>query len=171
MKIKECAATHGVLKPTTKELPARSALPVPYGWMLREHTKLIQEKIPIQLPLDQDPPFKTAWVYSRQLQEALLELFFDEIKDEQSLCFFYTKEGHPLLNEVPRLVVGVGSVTRCHRLMRYDTTARHTYPLWERVVEHSIDDENTSGVLFTLPCLLATHGRPERGWPATTTPE
>jgi hypothetical protein len=158
MKIKECAATHGVLKPTIKELPARSALPVPYGWMLREHTELIQEKVPVQLPPDQEAPFKTAWVYSRQLQESLLELFFNEIREEQSLCFFYTKEGHPLPNEVPRLVVGVGGVTRCHGLMRYDTTARRTYPLWERIVEHSIDGENTFGVLLPYHDYLAPTG-------------
>jgi hypothetical protein len=149
MKIKKCEATHGVLKATTREIPARAALPVPYAWMLRQRTKEIQDRIPIQLPPEQEAPFKTSWVFSRDLQERLLTLFFDEIKGQESLAIFYTKEGHPLPNEAPRLIVGVGNVTKRASLMRYDTKKTgHTYPLWERIIEHSIDDKNTSGILL-----------------------
>jgi hypothetical protein len=44
------------------------------------------------IPKDENPPFPSAWIYSRHTQDALLKKFFDPIKDEQSLLFSISKE-------------------------------------------------------------------------------
>ena len=56
----------------------------------------------------------------------------------ESLIFFYTKSGHPLGDHINRLVVGVGSLEGLGPLLYYDHVGEATYPLWDRIVRHSI---------------------------------
>lgn len=147
--IKATSSTHGYLKPTTVNVPSYATFAVPFAWMLKENQERIEESLLESLPADEDAPFKTPWVFGRARQEALVELMFGRLAPERSLVFFYTKEGHPLGDDIPRLVVGVGSVTSVGKLLRYDSGGEATYPLWDRVIRHSIEPEGEDG--FLLP--------------------
>lgn len=143
--------THGHLKPTFIKIPPYSAVAVPFAGMLKNNQKTIEEKLPYQLPEDDEAPFPTPWVFGRERQEALLKLFFDKVTPERSLVFFYTKEGHPISENIPRLIVGVGIVNKVGKLIRYDSTKDKSkaYPPWDRVVSHSIRPDGIEG--FLLP--------------------
>ena len=107
---KKTQATHGQLKPTKIKVEPYSTFAVPFLWMLREQQEEIDNSLPQPLPPDDEPPFASAWVFSKTRQEALCELFFDRLTPGKSLAFFYTKSGHPLGEAISRLVVGVGTL-------------------------------------------------------------
>ena len=143
------AETHGHLKPRTLKIPPYSSFAVPFSWMLRENQKAIDASQPAPLPLEVTPPFRTAWVFGHARQEALLDLVFKRVLPGKSLIFFYTKEGHPLGDTITRLVVGVGQVKHMGKIERYETDQTQTYPLWDRLIQHSIRPSGDEG--FLLP--------------------
>ena len=147
--IKKAEATHGKLVPTPIKVPPYSTFAVPFYWMLRENQKAIDERLPEPLPPDEEPPFKSSWVFSRKRQEALCALFFGRIKPKHSLVFFYTKSGHPLDETISRLVVGVGLIDSLSKLQYYSASAGDGYPLWDRLFSHSIRSDGHQG--FLLP--------------------
>ena len=112
------------------------------------------------LPLDEEPPFPSPWVFSAARQEALSRLFFDQVTPDKSIAFFYTKSGHPLDDRINRLVVGVGLVAGVGALLRYDSTSGSSYPLWDRVVRHSIRPEGCDGFLLPYHDYLEPTGDP-----------
>lgn len=146
---KKTQMTHGHLQPTSITVPPYSTFVVPFWWMNNDHQKEIDESLPETLPPDEVAPFPTPWVFGRARQEALLEVMFGQIKDEQSLVFFYCKEGSPLGDTVPRLVVAVGKIIKVGRLLRYESSKSTTYPLWDRIIRHSVKPDGHEG--FLLP--------------------
>jgi hypothetical protein len=81
------------------------------------------------IPPDEEPPFPTGWVFGRARQEALVELFFNKrLSEEESLVLFYCKAGHPVGEQIPRLIVGVGRIAKIDKLRRYETSKRDSYP-------------------------------------------
>ncbi len=126
--IKRAAATHGRLLPTRIEVPKFSTFAVPFNWMLRGNQERIEADLPEPLPPDEEPPFDSAWVFGRQRQEALARLFFSRLEEKRSLVFFYTKEGQPLGDWIPRLVVGVGRLERVGPLIHNDASGGEAYP-------------------------------------------
>jgi len=146
---KKCQATHGCLQETTILVPEYSAFAVPFAWMLRKNQKKLDESLPTPLPPDEDPPFPTPWIFGRARQEAISELMFGRLTEERSLAFFYTKEGHPIGDDIRRLVVGVGRVMRVGKLLHYESSRDTTYPLWDRIIRHSIRPDDHDG--FLLP--------------------
>lgn len=145
----KAAATHGGLRPTVVKVPEYATLVVPFRWMLRQNQDVIEARLPEPLPPDEEPPFPSPWVFSARRQEALSRLFFGQVAAGESLVFFYTKSGHPLGDQVNRLIVGVGLVEGVGRLLRYDSADGVSYPLWDRVVRHSIRPGRKEG--FLLP--------------------
>ena len=95
-KNKKAAETHGHLKRTLVKVPPFSTFAVPFAWMLRSEQDKIDESLPTPLPPDDEPPFPSPWVFGRGRQKALLDLFHSRLTPEQSLVFFYCKEGQPL---------------------------------------------------------------------------
>lgn len=149
-EIPAAAATHGHLKPTSVPTPPYSTFAVPFWWMLRSNQKAIQESLAEQLPPDEEPPFPTDWVFGRARQEALVELFFNKrLSEEESLVLFYCKAGHPVGEQIPRLIVGVGRVTKIDKLRRYETSKRDSCPIWDRLIRHSVRPNGHDG--FLLP--------------------
>jgi len=67
-----------------------------------------------------------------------LRRFFLRLTSERSLVFFYTKEGHPLGDHIPRLLVGVGTILSVGSLQRYESPVSPSYPFWDRLIRHSI---------------------------------
>lgn len=145
-------ATHGRLKPTRVKVTPYSTFAVPFAWMLRSEQAAIDKRSPEQLPLDGADPFKSGspWVFSRERQLALLDLFFGRVVPGNSLVFFYCKEGQPLGDSINRLVVGVGTIESMSPVLEYDTSGdKSTYPMWDRLIRHSIRPDGDKG--FLLP--------------------
>ncbi|MHB1937483.1 MAG: AAA family ATPase [Acidobacteriaceae bacterium] len=147
--IKKTQATHGQLKTTATKVEPYSTFAVPFLWMLREQQERIDGSLAQHLPLDEEPPFSSPWVFSKARQEALCELFFGRLKPEKSLVFFYTKSGHPLGEAISRLVVGVGTIESISGIQRYESSTASTYPMWDRKFRHSIRPDGDKG--FLLP--------------------
>ena len=148
-------AHHTHLLPTDHPTPPFASHAVPYWWMLRESQKAIDEAIAEPLPPDDPPPFPSAWVYPAARQERLLDLFFDRIEPSRSLVFFYCKNGNPFDDTIGKLVVGAGTVTAVDEALRYrhDGGGGPDYPIWDRVVHHSIRPgrERSEGGGFLVP--------------------
>ena len=158
--ITKAQKTHGHLKPTFIKVPPFSTFAVPFWWMLRGNQEEIDEMLPEPLPPDEDPPFKSAWVFSKERQEALCDLFFGRLKAKDSLVFFYTKSGHPLEESISRLVVGVGRIEHIGKLQRYESAKQSSYPLWDRLFAHSIRLDGREGMLLPYHEYLKATGDP-----------
>lgn len=142
--------THGHLLETDIRVPPYSTFAVPFYWMLRQHQEWLEERLPTPLPPDEEPPFPSPWVFASERQKAIGEQFFGQITPGQSLVFFYTKSGHPLEEAYSRLVVGVGTVDHMSATLHYRTANEGpSYPLWDRLFQHSIRPDGARG--FILP--------------------
>lgn len=160
--IKKAEKTHGHLKPTTMEVPAYATFAIPFGWMLRNEQDGIEKRLPEPLAPDQEPPFGTAWVFSRERQEALVKLFFGRLKPDKSLVFFYCKEGQPLGDTISRLVLGVGRILTIAETPFYDTeSGQPSNPIWERLFRHSIRPDGHDGFLLPYHAYLEPTGDPD----------
>jgi hypothetical protein len=158
---KHCLETHGNLKKRLLTVPACAAIAVPFRWMLRGNQKEIERRLPQPLPLDSPPPFKSPWVFGRARQEAIVDLVFGRLVEKKSLVIFYTKEGHPLGDGMRRLVVGIGEITKVGKREHYDTVdGKPGYPLWDRVISHSIRPNEADGFLLPYHEYLAPTGDP-----------
>jgi hypothetical protein len=156
---KKAQATHGHLLKTNFTVPPYSTFAVPFYWMLKANQEEIQAELPIPLPPDEDAPFPSPWVFSKERQRALCELFFGRLTPKKSLVFFYTKSGHPLEETYSRLVVGVGLIESVSPILEYDTTqAGDTYPLWDGKFRHSIRADGKEGFLLPYHDYLETTG-------------
>ena len=127
----------------------------------RESQDRIDDTLPEPLPSDEKAPFPTPWVFSSERQEALSELFFNRLTPGESLVFFYTKSGHPLSETISRLVVGAGTITQLKKTTRYESVGDSTYPLWDRLFQHSIRPEGNEGFLLPYHDYLEPTGDPE----------
>ena len=122
--IESAKKTHGKLIRTPAKVPPYSTFAVPFFWMLKENQEEVEKRLPSPLPPDEEAPFKTSWVFSRERQEALCDLFFNRIVAKRSLIFFYTKSGHPLDEAINRLIVGVGKIDWISGLQHYEFIRR-----------------------------------------------
>lgn len=156
------AITHGHLLKTKFMVKPYSSFAVPFYWMLREHQEEIERGLPSLLPPDVESPFFSPWVFSRQRQEALCELFFGRLTAGKSLVFYYTKGGHPLEEAYSRLVVGVGMVDWISPVLKYDSKKpSETYPLWDRMFTHSVRPDGAKGFLLPYHDYLEPTGDPK----------
>lgn len=154
--------THGSLLPTTVEIPPYSGSAVPFAWMLRREQKALDSRTPKTLPPDEPPPFKSPWVFGRQRQAALLELFFGSLVPEKSLAFFYCKSGHPLGEGIPRVVVAVGRILSVAKPSEFRTSnGGPTYLFWDRRFRHSVREDGEDGFLLPYHDYLEPTGDPE----------
>jgi ATP-dependent exoDNAse (exonuclease V) alpha subunit len=158
---KECRDTHGKLKPRNLTIPAYSAIAVPFWYMLRRSQKQIETGLPKALPKDAKPPFPTPWVFGKERQSALSQHFFEHLTEEESLVFFYTKEGHPLGDGIPRLIVAVGRIAKLGKLEQYDTDDGPSYPLWDRIISHTIRPDEDDGFLLPYHDYISPTGDPK----------
>lgn len=158
LNIAKTKETHGHLKPRELKIPTYSTISVPFSWMLSENQDKIDNSLPTPLPPEVPAPFNSAWVFGRERQEALLNLVFRRLSQGKSLIFFYTKEGHPLGDRISRLVVGVGRILNVGNLEWYETDRKESYPLWDRIIEHSIRPDGADGFLFPYHEYLRSTG-------------
>ena len=157
------AETHGILKPTIVEVPEYSTFAVPFAWMLRSEQESIDEKLPYPLSPDDESPFPSAWVFGRQRQSELIDLFFNRLTPKRSLVFFYCKEGQPIDETISRLIVGVGQIQNVMPTNQYDVAdGKPTYPMWDRLVRHSIRPDGVEGFIFPYHEYLEPTGDDEK---------
>lgn len=161
MNLKGARETHGHLLPTKVKVAPYTTFAVPFHWMLRDNQSDIESRFPDPLPQDVAPPFKSPWVFGRERQEALTNLMFGHLAAGSSLAFFYTKQGHPLGDWIPRLIVAIGRITKVWPVRSYDSTRGDTYPMWDRLVEHSIRPNKSDGFLLPYHDYLAETGDAE----------
>lgn len=154
-------STHGHLRPTPVKVAAYSTFAVPFAWMTRRGQDEIAAGLPDRLPEDREPPFATPWVFGRERQEALNKAFFGALTPGDSLVIFYTKEGQPISDSIRRLVVGVGRLTKVSRLLEYESNGGDPYPMWERLVHHSIRPDGAEGFLLPYHAYLEPTGDPD----------
>jgi len=134
---------------------------VPFFWMLREHaddhpaSRLAEPLLP-----DQDPPFQSPWVFAAGRQRQLLDACFGQLIPDRSLALLYTKSGHPVGDGIDRLVVGLATVTAVSPVLEYDSSAEATYPLWDRIISHSIRPDGADGLLLPYHAYLQSTGDP-----------
>ena len=158
----KAAETHGHLKPTLVKVPAYATFTVPFAWMLRSEQAGIDEKLPEPLPPDEPSPFSSPWVFGRARQEALLKLFFGRLVPEKSLVFFYCKEGQPLGDTIPRLVMGVGRIVSIAPPKAYDVKVeRPSHLMWDGLFRHSIRPDGEDGFLLPYHDYLESTGDPK----------
>ena len=154
--------THGHLRPTEVKVPPWSTFAIPFAWMLRNSQDELAERLTERMPEDQEPPFPSAWVFGRRRQEVLLDAFFDRLSEGRSLVFFYTKEGQPISDEIRRLLVGVGRLTKVGGPLEHDTEGtKATYPMWDRLITHSIRPGESDGFLLPYHAYLEPTGDEE----------
>lgn len=149
---KESSEKHKKLLPTELTIPPYSTFSVPFWWMLRSSQSKIEEMFPEPLPQDEEPPFHTSWVFGKARQEALLNLFFKNISSDNSMAFFYTKNGNAVDEKVSRLIVGVGVINKLNDIQWYNSNGSNTYPFWDRLIKHSIkpveEEKAADGILL-----------------------
>lgn len=141
---------HNVLKPTTIEVPPYSSFTVPFWWMLKSNQQTIREWYP-DIPKDENPPFPSSWVYSRNTQEALLKRFYEPIEENNSLVIYYAKGSNPVDEDSRRLIVGIGNIKTKSKILRYESRADYTYPLWDRLITHGIRPNDTASEGILIP--------------------
>jgi len=152
----ENSKAHKHLLPTPFRYAPYSAAALPFNWMLRESA----EKIAKELELGYQPAleahayeimgFKTSWVQEKDNQLVMLDTFFSASQPQKSLVFFYAKRT-PLVDDVRRVLIGVGWVTHVGDPVeyKYKETGPLKSVLWERNIQHSIRSGFKDG--FLLP--------------------
>lgn len=141
---------HKVLLPTENEVPPYSFWATPFRYMLRSNQEDLDKKYP-NMPLDEDSPFYSDWVYGEKRQRAILKEFRKEIVPNLSDVVFYCKNGNPVDEECQRLIVGIGEITKLYPIVEYNTTGDYTYPYWDNLMSHSIRQDLKESAGFLLP--------------------
>lgn len=153
--VKSSPSSHGHLEPTNVVFPKYSAAAVPYNWMLKENAKQFTELF--ELGYDETREPKLDWSYSKDNnwvqeinnQKALLNCFFEHLKEEESLVFFYAKQV-PFVEASGRVLAGVGRIKKIIPSEAY----KGSNPIfgaayWEHMILHSIRADGKDG--FLLP--------------------
>lgn len=162
--VRSSATTHSHFRPTPLKYPAYGAAGLPFRWMMKGTVFGTNQDdgpgLVTQYPLNDvderyEPKlgFDTAWVQDHRNHRALLDCFWNHIRADESLVFFYAKQV-PLVEEAGRRVlVGVGRVQSIGPLTEYSydgsPEGKIRSLLWERMVVHSIRPGFQDG--FLLP--------------------
>jgi ATP-dependent exoDNAse (exonuclease V) alpha subunit len=158
--------THAHFKPTPLHYPAYGAAALPFRWMMKKFVFGDREKnvagfveqFPLQDVSEGYEPskdvlgFETNWLQDHRNHRALLDCFWNHVRPEESLVFFYAKQV-PLVEDTRRrVIVGVGRVKSIGNLTEYEYNSapgeRLRSLLWERMIVHSIRGDLSDGFLM-----------------------
>jgi hypothetical protein len=161
---KTSSETHSHFKKTPLHYPAYGAGALPFRWLMKSvvfgDAKKNERGLVKDFPLvGVDPayepalPFETNWIQDHRNHRALLNCFWDHVRVEESLVFFYAKQV-PLVEDTGRRVlIGAGRVLKLGGLTEYayEGSSRNSLRslLWERMLVHSIRSDFKDG--FLLP--------------------
>ena len=148
--------SHGHFLPTPYTMRPYSAACVPFRWMLnpekRDESAELVKRYDLGFQPEHEPGlgFSTQWIQNRVNQLVMLDTFFDAIRSEESLCFFYAKDT-PLSASTERVIIGVGLVRAVDGHVEYQYSTKKPplrSVLWERNIEHSIRPDFWEGFIF-----------------------
>jgi ATP-dependent exoDNAse (exonuclease V) alpha subunit len=146
--------THGHLKPTNVIFPKYSGAAVPYNWMLKDNASEKASLYDLGFDDNREPTLAWGsgndnWVQEITNQKSLLDCFFEHVKEETSLVFFYAKQV-PFVESSGRVIIGVGKVNKIIPSEAYEgSNNRFGAAYWEHMVLHTIRNDNKNG--FLLP--------------------
>lgn len=144
--------THGHFLPTLLRQPEYAAPAVPFRWMFKNDLDVNGNEYQLNVDEEKEPylPFDSNWIQDIRNQRPLLDCFFDHVRKDESLCFFYAKRV-PFVEDFGRIIVGVGRVKHIGQPVEYKHDGRGALRcmLWERMVQHSIRPNFKDG--FLLP--------------------
>lgn len=148
-------STHGHLKKTPVRFPAYSADAVPFNWMLKANMEEKSNLYNLDVDMEREPKLDWGdksndnWVQEYSNQKALLNCFFEHLKEEESLVFFYAKQV-PFVEDNRRIIVGVGKITKIITSEKYEgSNEKFSAAYWQHMVLHSIRPDYKDG--FILP--------------------
>ncbi|HET6445162.1 MAG TPA: AAA family ATPase [candidate division Zixibacteria bacterium] len=158
------SGTHSHFKKTLLHFPAYGAAALPFRWLNKkfvwgnpdkENPGFVEDFPLSEVDQSVEPEldFETKWIQDHRNHRALLECFWNHVRKEESLVFFYAKQ-IPLVEDTGRRVlIGVGRVLNIGELTEYEytgsTKGKIRSLLWERMVIHSIRPDFKDG--FLLP--------------------
>lgn len=163
--------THSHFAETPLYYPPYSAGALPFRWMQKDLVwgkeddrfpiRGLKEDFPLEDVLESREPQlpwekgrRGTWMQDADNHRALLNCFWNHVREEESLVFFYAKQV-PLTEEPARkVIVGVGRVVKVGGLTEYEYNGGKQPDsirslLWERMVTHSIRPGFKDG--FLLP--------------------
>lgn len=150
---KSSPETHSHLKETIFRYPSYSASAVPFRWMSKKFAQTITKNLgidfDIQRELDINLSFNTSWLQNYYNQKPILDAFFNAVKPEISLCFFYAKQT-PLSEDPRRVIIGIGRVKHIEDGIEYNSSNQDLLRcmIWERNIQHSIRSNHEDGFIF-----------------------
>lgn len=168
--MKSSPDTHSHFKPTPLHYTKYGAAALPFRWMMKPVVFGDTDKdlpgLINDFPLDEvdasfepELKFHTHWVQDHRNHRALLDCFWNHVKVEESLVFFYAKQV-PLVEDTGRRVlIGAGRVLKLGNLTEYEyegsPEGKIRSLLWERMVVHSIRPGFVDGFLMPYHEALA----------------
>ncbi|HWD18180.1 MAG TPA: ATP-dependent RecD-like DNA helicase [Verrucomicrobiae bacterium] len=162
--------THEHFAPTQLQYPAFAAAALPFRWLMRkELEETLTKQHPLgDLDLSREPelPFKTNWIQEKQNHLCTLGTFWNYVREEESLVFFYAKQVPFLEDNTRRILIGAGRVKKLGGLNEYayngSSAGKIQSMMWELMVTHSIRTDGSDG--FLLPyhqLIVAAESNPE----------
>lgn len=155
--------THSHFRPTSLRYPAYGAAALPFRWMMKSvvfgDPKNGERGLVNEFPLHEvddalepELKFESHWIQDHRNHRALLGGFWDHVRPEESLVFFYAKQV-PLVDDIgKRVLIGAGRVLKIGPLTEYKyeglTEGMIRSLLWERMVVHSIREGFDDGFLM-----------------------
>lgn len=158
--------TYSHYKESRLKYPGHSFSVIPYKWMLKDkETKenKTAEEYKLNYDADLEPKliFEDQWVQHYSNQKVLLDTFISAIEVQKSLVFVYAKN-IPFIDNVDRVLIGVGEVTGIGNLTEYEYTEKNPSfrsLLWERPIFHSIRPNFKNGFLLPYQELVKLNGQ------------
>lgn len=155
--------THEHFAPTRLHYPAFAAAALPFRWLMRKELEAnLSKQHPLaDLDLSREPelPFKTNWIQEKQNHLCTLGTFWNYVREEESLVFFYAKQVPFVEENARRVLVGAGRVKKKGDLTEYayhgSSAGKIQSMMWETMVTHSIRADGTDGFLLPYQQLLA----------------
>lgn len=147
---------YGHFRPTVQRYPAYSAGIVPFRWLMRENIGDYADAFDLDCDAEREPDlgYESNWVHEATNQTALLEGFAGHLREEDSLCLFYSKHA-PFVEGTGRILIGAGRIKRIGEICEYRREgAGPAGMVWERPIQHSIRPKGQDGFLMPYLDLL-----------------
>jgi len=83
------------------------------------------------------------WVFEPDRQRELLKRFWGKLEPKKSLVFYYCNHGNPLDENSPRIIVGIGRISKVGPQLYFGTTEEYQddHPVWSRCITQAYPDE------------------------------
>lgn len=166
--VKSSNKTHTHFATTKLRYPKYAAAGLPFRWMMKpvvfggesEPGPPLIERFPLEevdrsfeQQIEAALKFETHWIQDYRNHRTLLDCFWNHVRVEESLVFFYAKQV-PLVEDTGRrILIGAGRVKQIGGLTEYEyegsPEGKIRSLLWERMVTHSIRPDFADG--FLLP--------------------